>query len=377
MDRRRRLAELLLSTFRLDGELRRFFAAVGTDGFSATLPSPPVSDATLAHEGVAAMESWGLVDAPMWAALREQRPRRRAEIDEVARSWTGEPVEGTAWLTFGEVAQLANLVLGAPFRADRDALFASIPTAVRESIPRAPTAVGQVLADLDALNRASDQGQTCWLERWIDNARALCAGDTQRAAGLDFFLACVRSRRPLEDGLAWAIIGRSPNPLLRGWPRFSRPLRYTLAMASHLHLEAATRDPRERDFMATRHFFAALRLLEPAPVGAVLSRIPPEALEELPAVAPGLNPAFLVETPQASACLRGAIGRLLDRVPPGREITAGDLFLDVAKYGNGDSVERLRRNGVLAADLDDIAVEIGFHPLTTPGPKVGRPAVGP
>lgn len=374
-DRQRQLTELLLSLFTDDGELRRELQAIGGDDFVQSLPGPPVSAMTLAAESVRALVSWGLVQTEFWQALIRRRKHRRRDIEAVSRAWGDPSGEEIVWLAFGELCQLANLALSSPLRESRDALFARIPRAIQDNIPIGVSADAQILSDIDALNRTPADGSGCALERWIENARALSGSAPQRAAGLDYFLACVASRRPLPSPLVWDLIGRSDNQFSRGWPRFARPLRYTLAVASSLVRQEVHSGKRQAEtvVLPTKFFFAAARLLEPAPIRAVLQHIPAEALEEPLLRSLRLDAEFLVATPQPSECLASAIRRLLARVPPDREITVGDLFLDVAKYGTNESVDRLRRHGILPDNLDQIAAAIGFKPIATPGPESREP----
>lgn len=368
-DRQRELAQLLLSLFD-DAELRRELRAVGGDSFAQSLPTPPIPAVTLAAESVRALVSWGLVGPELWQHLVQCRGRRRRDIDAVSRVWGDTGGEDVVWLAFGELCQLANLMLGSPLRDHRDALFARIPRAVQDAIPIGIDADAQMLNDLDSLNRTPAGESASYLERWIENARALSGADAQRAAGLDYFLACVTSRSPIASGLVWEVIGRSDNQFRRGWPRFARPLRYTLAVASSIVRNEVHKGSQDAAtvVLPTKFFFAAVRLLEPAPTRAVLQHIPAEALGEplLPSLR--LDAEFLMATPQPSGCLAAAIRRLLGRVPVDRELTVGDLFLDVAKYGTGESVELLRRHKILPDKLDQIAAKIGFKPISTPGP---------
>jgi hypothetical protein len=81
------LHELLLSMFNAD-ELRRFLRYHGSvPDIVNNLPGPTASVAELMHAAVDTLLRWGAVDEALFAALRNERPRRVAEIDAVARAF--------------------------------------------------------------------------------------------------------------------------------------------------------------------------------------------------------------------------------------------------------------------------------------------------
>lgn len=84
MSSHQRLEALLLSLFSAD-ELRRFIRYLpGGDALSGQLPGATASAATLANEAVGALARTGvLADPDFWQRLRDERPRRAPEIDQV------------------------------------------------------------------------------------------------------------------------------------------------------------------------------------------------------------------------------------------------------------------------------------------------------
>lgn len=80
--RYRALEQLLLSMFSAD-ELRRFVRYHTSRDIAAELPEKTVSAAALVVAVIEAIERHGMLDDAFWAALRSERPRRRADIDEV------------------------------------------------------------------------------------------------------------------------------------------------------------------------------------------------------------------------------------------------------------------------------------------------------
>lgn len=366
MTREHRLAKLLMDLFPLDSELRSFLHGVGGQRFVQNLPTAPVALTALSMDAVISLGAWGLLGPDLWDKMAAERPGRIPDIHAVRGAFMDRVEDPGTWLAFGELCQLLNLVLGTrALSGRRDALFAQIPSAVLHDIPAAWNEDAQTLTDVHHLNQVGDGN--CWLQRWLENVRVLLAKEAQRAAGIDYFLACVASRSPMRNGLAWTLLRRSENAMLQGWPRFSHPLRYTLSVASSLVRAEVHRGARQADdvTLPTKFFMAALRVLRPEPIGEILSEIPIEALEEPLLRSLHLDPDFLIATPEPSPCLRGALLRLLNRLPAHTLLTPGDVFVDVAKYGRGESVERLRKNGVSASKIDELATKIGFRPLRT------------
>ena len=85
---RRDLSNLLLSLFSAD-ELRRWLQYLpGGEALVKRLPGANASPASLASEAVAELERDGMIDEVFWARLRDERPRRRSDIETVRRNWT-------------------------------------------------------------------------------------------------------------------------------------------------------------------------------------------------------------------------------------------------------------------------------------------------
>lgn len=97
MSSHQRLEILLLSLFSAD-ELRRFIRYLpGGDALTGQLPGATASPAALAGEAVAALARTGvLADPEFWRRLRDERPRRAAEIDQVQATLDAEPARPPA-----------------------------------------------------------------------------------------------------------------------------------------------------------------------------------------------------------------------------------------------------------------------------------------
>jgi hypothetical protein len=84
--RERKLTELLLSLFSGD-ELRRFIRW-NLPSYEAHMPGGFASPLATAEALVSALNGRGAVDPDLFRSLREERPRRATEIDQVAGLWS-------------------------------------------------------------------------------------------------------------------------------------------------------------------------------------------------------------------------------------------------------------------------------------------------
>jgi hypothetical protein len=116
----------------------------------------------------------------------------------------------------------------------------------------------------------------------------------------------------------------------------------------------------------TETLFAALRRAEKSnPVISAIARRDPEALPpeiEGPIVT---QPYIVQEQPWLSGCVSESIKRLSRHLPPGREVTGTDIFVDIAKHGTGGSVLRLRKHDIGPAEIDQIVRDTGVSVLAT------------
>ncbi|PCC75331.1 Trypsin-like peptidase domain-containing protein [Nannocystis exedens] len=100
-------------------ELRRFLRYRYGDEVTPSLPGPTSSPAHLVETACDVLERHSLVDRAFFAALRDERPRRGAEIDAVMKLWD-EPQEAVKPFTWSSPEQLAKIQLEAlPTHRDR------------------------------------------------------------------------------------------------------------------------------------------------------------------------------------------------------------------------------------------------------------------
>lgn len=109
--------------------------------------------------------------------------------------------------------------------------------------------------------------------------------------------------------------------------------------------------------ISTRSLFAAILRLRPElasvlPIGSL-----PAALDES---IPAEQPPLTVQ-PRLSSCVADSIAHLSMARPPERKIGPLDMFVDVARYGNGPSVRQLRVHGVGRAEIDELVRRRGWQ----------------
>jgi hypothetical protein len=69
-----------------------------------------------------------------------------------------------------------------------------------------------------------------------------------------------------------------------------------------------------------------------------------------------------------SACVGSSLAGLCAHAPPGTRVTFHDLFFDLARFGTGRSVQRLRDHGVGQPELRRLTTSLGLGRLSRHGP---------
>jgi hypothetical protein len=114
----------------------------------------------------------------------------------------------------------------------------------------------------------------------------------------------------------------------------------------------------------TRDLFAAM-VTSPSPeLKAVMSNIPPEALPK-PLEGKVVEESYIVnEQPWLSHCIASSIQRLNKALPLGQQLTALDVFIDIARNGSGESVRLLREHQIDPAAIEKILRKENLTVLT-------------
>ena len=132
------------------------------------------------------------------------------------------------------------------------------------------------------------------------------------------------------------------------WPKMSSEVQRAFSIAYNENRLAG--DPG----IQTRDLFAALLRIESPALQQVLTDIPSEALPE-PTEGPVSDEPYVIEErPWLSGCVASSVRRLGKSLPPGRSLTATDIFADIAKNGTGASVALLRKHNVGPSEIDTI-----------------------
>jgi len=116
--------------------------------------------------------------------------------------------------------------------------------------------------------------------------------------------------------------------------------------------------------ISTKDFFQALIRLGDGSVSALIDSLPPEALPDpIPADVPKANRLVLEERPLLSDCVAESLEHFkeLDHLP--RRISSADMFVDIARYGHGESVSRLRHHGIGKKQIEQRVEELGLQIL--------------
>ncbi|MGA2253314.1 MAG: serine/threonine-protein kinase [Thermoguttaceae bacterium] len=184
----------------------------------------------------------------------------------------------------------------------------------------------------------------------------------------------------------------SDNLLHQLWRNLEPDLQDALALAYN----QAKREGKQR--ISTRTFFAAVARLRPEGISPLLDLLPkgslPEPIEEAvsasrlfrqvkprlefgieatnpenrsPAVSfdphnpvSDMHAQILVEKPLLSNCIENAFNHLGQHAVQGRKLATEDVFVDVAKFGTGPSVARLRDYGVTPQIMDRLVAQLGW-----------------
>lgn len=139
-------------------------------------------------------------------------------------------------------------------------------------------------------------------------------------------------------------------------PNFSQTLSDVLSLAEM----QSRRDGKE--VTSTRYFFSAALHLCPEEIkgllvelqktGAMPDPTPPEVAAE---------PRRLQMDRPFSACIRNSISSLQPLTTNDSPLTVSDVFVDVAKYGRGSSVAKLREANIGPQDIDNMVSQFSIN----------------
>lgn len=150
-------------------------------------------------------------------------------------------------------------------------------------------------------------------------------------------------------------ISAGSNFLHQIWDRLDADLQDALAMAYN----QARRDGTNK--IRTRYFFAALARLQPKPLREFLIRIPQNALPSPLDEQVTTERLLLRENVDLSGCIEDSLRHLTPKATRSRKITVTDMFVDIARYGTGSSVEQFRLHGITPEKVSKIVEELNLE----------------
>lgn len=161
--------------------------------------------------------------------------------------------------------------------------------------------------------------------------------------------------------ICWALLELADTIDIQVSPQFSYNLAPELENALALAESQSRRDG--KSVTSTRYFFAALRKLRPESLQEIIVEIekqgglPKPISDEVLAI-----PRTLSRSRTLSHCLTDSVTELNEIATKSSPIKIEDMFIDVAKFGKGKSVRRLRAHGideeVIEGYVDKYQVEI-------------------
>jgi hypothetical protein len=116
--------------------------------------------------------------------------------------------------------------------------------------------------------------------------------------------------------------------------------------------------------ISTKDFFQALVRLGDDSVNALMRSLPADALPDpIDAQVSRENRVILEESPLLSDCVADSLEHFKDLHPLPRKISSADMFVDIAKYGHGESVSRLRQHGIGKKEIENRVQELDMRIL--------------
>jgi len=146
----------------------------------------------------------------------------------------------------------------------------------------------------------------------------------------------------------------SQNFIHQIWEKLDPDLQDALSLAYN----QAQRDG--RDLIKTKYFFAALVRLRPEPVDDFIKHVPAGAFPKPISQDVSIEQNILEGNPSFSGCVDDSLRNLTARVPSNRKLSSADVLVDIAEYGTGSSVAKLRQNGITKEKVNEIVGELGW-----------------
>ena len=142
------------------------------------------------------------------------------------------------------------------------------------------------------------------------------------------------------------------------WPKMDAELQRALSRAYNENRMAGDGGIKTKDLFATF-------MIQPGEeLNKVFNQIPDAALPEPVQGALVEDQYIIEERPWLSHCISSSLRRLGKALPEGKQLTALDVFTDIAKNGSGESVALLRKHNIGPKEIEAIMKTQNLKPLT-------------
>ncbi|MGK7886003.1 MAG: hypothetical protein AB4057_15440 [Crocosphaera sp.] len=132
------------------------------------------------------------------------------------------------------------------------------------------------------------------------------------------------------------------------------------SLQNALTLAAVQAQRKGKNYISTNTFFATLRRLNPETLSNFFKELPTDALPEPISEDISVDDKIFKKVQSVSPCIKTSLTKLSSKKTSQKKITIEDLFVDLAKYGKGNSVKRLRTYGVNPKKIDSIVKQLGW-----------------
>ena len=151
---------------------------------------------------------------------------------------------------------------------------------------------------------------------------------------------------------------RPPNPIINSiWDNLSPSLQDALSLAAN----AARREG--KDIISTRTLFSAMRRLQPDRLSEFFRELPEEALPKSVPEEVSIDAGAFSDIRLFSGCVQDSLNNLVPQTNTREKLSTEDIFLDIARYGKGDSVRQLRTHGISVNRINELVGQLGWSVL--------------
>lgn len=123
----------------------------------------------------------------------------------------------------------------------------------------------------------------------------------------------------------------------------------------------------QRNVVATHDLFEAfMRLQSGKKLSNLFRQIPSEALPLPINIEAKPDRSILKEPLTFSACITESLTKLSPNVSRTQKLSSEDMFIDIARYGKGESVRKLRTHGVSPEVIEGLVKQLGWRVVQRP-----------